>query len=136
MLFEDQVKQSIRQSWRQLQVQEYRLEIDRTTVRNASLQYDSASLQAASAAQTNALSLLNALQSVLNASNALVGDWVTYETNRLNIFQNMGIMQLDPRGVWDDPWYLQLNNEVQEDEAVVPPAMTPGAVPSNSQPQI
>jgi hypothetical protein len=134
MLFEDQVKQSIRQSWRQLQVQEYRLEIDRTTVRNASLQYDSASLQAASAAQTNALSLLNALQSVLNASNALVGDWVTYETNRLNIFRDMGIMQLDPRGVWNDPWYLQ-TPDLQSDDAFVLPAMTPGAIPPNSQPQ-
>ena len=134
MLFEDQVKQSIRQSWRQLQVQEYRLEIDRTTVRNASLQYDSASLQAASAAQTNALSLLQALQSVLNASNALVGDWVTYETNRLNIFRDMGIMQLDPRGVWDDRWYLQ-TPELQGDDAVVPPAMTPAAISPNSQPQ-
>jgi outer membrane protein TolC len=135
MLAEDQIKQNIRLNWRQLQVREYRLEVDRTTVRNASLQYDSASLQATAAVQGNALNLLQALNSVINAQNNLVQDWITYETNRLNIFQNMGIMQLDPRGVWDDPWYLQLNNEVQEDEAVVPPAMTPGAVPSNSQPQ-
>ncbi len=134
MLFEDQVKQNIRQSWRQLQVQEYRLEIDRTTVRNASLQYDSASLQAASAVQNNALSLLQALSSVLNAQNSLVQDWVTYETNRLNIFRDMGIMQLDPRGVWNDSWYLQLN-DVQDDSDFVPPAMTPGVVPPNSQPQ-
>lgn len=134
MLFEDQVKQNIRQSWRQLQVQEYRLEIDRTTVRNAALQYDSASLQAASAVQNNALSLLQALNSVLSAQNSLVQDWITYETNRLNIFRDMGIMQLDPRGVWNDSWYLQLN-DVQDDGDFVPPAMTPGVVPPNSQPQ-
>ncbi len=134
MLAEDQIKQNIRQNWRQLKVREYRLEIDRTTVRNASLQYDSASLQATAAVQGNALNLLQALNSVVNAQNALVQDWIAYETNRLNIFQNMGIMQLDPRGVWDDPWYLQLN-ELQDDGAFVPPAMTPGAVPSNSQPQ-
>ncbi len=134
MLFEDQVKQNIRQSWRQLQVQEYRLEIDRTTVRNAALQYDSASLQAASSVQNNALSLLQALNSVLSAQNSLVQDWITYETNRLNIFRDMGIMQLDPRGVWNDSWYLQLN-DVQDDGDFVPPAMTPGVVPPNSQPQ-
>ncbi|MBC7966478.1 MAG: TolC family protein [Fuerstia sp.] len=134
MLFEDQVKQNIRQSWRQLQVQEYRLEIDRTTVRNAALQYDSASLQAASSVQNNALSLLQALSSVLNAQNSLVQDWITYETNRLNIFRDMGIMQLDPRGVWNDPWYLQMN-DLQDDGEFVPPAMTPGVVPPNSQPQ-
>ena len=134
MFAEDQIKLSIRQNWRQLKVREYRLEIDRTTVRNAALGYDSASLQAAAAVQGNALSLLQALQNVVNAQNSLVLDWIAYETNRLNIFQNMGIMQLDPRGVWDDPWYLQMN-ELQDDGAFVPPAMTPGAVPSNSQPQ-
>lgn len=134
MLLEDQIKQTIRQNWRQLKVREYRLEIDRTAVRNAALGYDSASLQAAAAVQGNANSLLQTLQSVVTAQNALVLDWIAYETNRLNIFQNMGIMQLDPRGVWDDPWYLQLN-EVQADGVFVPPAMTPGAVPSNSQPQ-
>ena len=46
----------------------------------------------------------------------------------------MGIMQLDPRGVWDDPFYLQMN-DLQDDSDLVPPAMTPGAVPPNSQPQ-
>jgi outer membrane protein TolC len=134
MLFEDQVKLGIRQSWRQLQVQEYRIEVDRTNLRNAALQYDIASLQAASGPQTNALSLLNALDAVLGAQNSIVGDWITYETNRLNIFRDMGIMQLDPRGVWDDPWYLQLN-DLQDDSAIVLPATTPAAVPSNSQPQ-
>jgi len=107
---EDRIKQSIRASWRQIQVQEYRLEIDRTTVRNAALQYDSASLQAAGGQQTNALSLVNALDSVLQAQNSLVADWVTYETNRLNIFRDMGIMEIDPRGVWTDPFYLQMDN--------------------------
>ncbi len=131
---EDRIKQSIRQSWRQIQVQEYRLEIDRTAVRNAASQYDSASLQAAGGQQTNALSLVNALDSVLRAQNSLVGDWVTYETNRLNIFRDMGIMQLDPRGVWDDSWYLQLN-DMQDNSAIVPPATTPAAVPPTSQPQ-
>ena len=77
--------------------------------------------------------MLNALSTLLNAQNALVGDWITYETNRLNIFVNMGIMQLDPRGVWDDPFYLQMNN--LQDNEIVPPAMTPGVVLPNSQPQ-
>ncbi|MDA1229298.1 MAG: TolC family protein [Planctomycetota bacterium] len=134
MLAEDQIKQNVRQNWRQLKVGEYLLEIDRTTVRNAALGYDSASLQAAAANQGNALSLLQALSNVLNAQNSLVRDWIAYETNRLNIFQNMGIMQLDPRGVWGDPYYLQLS-ESQNDSEFVPPAMPPVVVPSNSQPQ-
>jgi outer membrane protein TolC len=131
---EDRIKQSIRQSWRQIQVQEYRLEIDRTAVRNAASQYDSASLQAAGGQQTNALSLVNALDSVLRAQNSLVGDWVTYETNRLNIFRDMGIMEIDPRGVWTDPFYLQMDN-LSADGNVSSPASPPDAVLPVPEPQ-
>ena len=131
---EDEIKQSIRKSWRQIQVQEYRLEIDRTTVRNAALQYDSASLQAAGGQQQNALSLTNALNAVLTAQNSLVADWVTYETNRLNIFRDMGIMDIDPRGVWTDPFYLQMDN-LPVDGNVISPASPPDVVLPVPEPQ-
>ena len=110
------------------------MEIDRANVRIAAKQYDNAALQASAGAQQNALSLLQALRTVLDAQNTLAADWVTYETNRLNIFRDMGIMQLDTRGVWNDPWYLQ-TPDLQSDDAFVLPAMTPGAIPPNSQPQ-
>ena len=134
MAAEDEIKQSIRKSWRQIQVQEYRLEIDRTTVRNAALQYDSASLQAAGGQQQNALSLTNALNAVLTAQNSLVADWVTYETNRLNIFRDMGIMDIDPRGVWTDPFYLQMDN-LPVDGNVISPASPPDVVLPVPEPQ-
>ena len=105
MLLEDRVKQEIRRSWRQLRVSEQRLEIDRQTVRIAALLYDNAALDATGPGQNNSLSLLNALDSVLRAQNDLVGDWITYETNRLNIFRDMGIMQIDSTGVWEDDFY-------------------------------
>ncbi|MEI7698689.1 MAG: TolC family protein [Planctomycetia bacterium] len=124
---EDRVKQSIRQSWRQIQVQEYRIQVDRTAVRNAAVQYDSASLQAQGAQQGNALSLQNALGSVLRSQNQLASDWVTYETNRLNIFRDMGIMEIDPRGVWTDRFYLQMQSATAE--TVNSPAATPDVVP-------
>lgn len=128
MAFEDQVKQLIRQSWRQIQVQRERIEIDRQTIRNAARQYDNASLNASRGAQTNALSLLNALNTVLVAQNSLVRDWVTYETNRLNIFRDMGIMQVDPRGVWADQFYLQMEGVPE----VSMPANGPPELPANS----
>jgi hypothetical protein len=134
---EDRVKQTIRSSWRQLGVQEYRLRVDRVTVRNAALQYDNASLQAQGGQQIggqgNALSLLNALNSVLTAQNGLIQDWVVYETNRLNIFRDMGIMDIDARGVWTDRFYQQM-------QASVPvvgsgsPAEAPAVVPSTVPP--
>lgn len=132
---EDRVKLAIRQSWRQIKVQEYRLEIDRTTVRNAAFQYHSASLQAAGSQQTNALSLVNALDSVLQAQNSLVADWITYEVNRLNIYRDMGIMEIDPRGVWTDPFYQQMDN-LSTNGDVSSPATPPDAVPPVPEPQI
>ncbi|MCA9085231.1 MAG: TolC family protein [Planctomycetaceae bacterium] len=99
---EDRVKQQIRQSWRQLMVSRLRLEIDRQTVRNAALQYDNV---ATGQGQNNALSLLQALDSILQAQNALVSDWITYESNRLNIYRDMGIMDIDSTGIWTDDFY-------------------------------
>ena len=104
MAAEDAVKQSIRGNWRQLIVSEQRLEIDRQGVRNAALQYDNV---ATNAGQANNLSLISALDTLLTAQNALVSDWVIYETNRLNIFRDMGIMEINPEGVWVDKFYLR-----------------------------
>lgn len=142
MLAEDQVKQQIRQSWRQIEVQRERIEIDRQTIRNAARQYDNASLNASRGTQTNALSLLNALDTVLQAQNSLVADWVTYENNRLNIFRDMGIMQLDPRGIWLDQFYLQMEGvpgadqqtNVQQPESAPAPESDP-TVPAPPNPQ-
>lgn len=146
MLLEDQVKQQIRQSWRQLMVSEERLEIDRRTVRNAALQYDNAALLATAAGQNNSLNLLNALDSVLRAQNSLVRDWITYETNRLNIFRDMGIMELDSDGVWVDDFYQQevltlpdmpapaeLFPQLQSEPTPAPPAVAAPTQPENEQ---
>lgn len=102
MAQEDQVKQQIRNGWRQLRVSAEQLEIDRQTVRNAALQYDNI---ATSPNQNDNLSLLRALDTLLGAQNALVNDWITYETTRLNIFRDMGIMNIDQGGLWQDPFY-------------------------------
>jgi len=104
MLAEDVVKQQIRDSWRQLMVSEIKLEIDRQGVRNSARQYDTV-VTAPAGGRNDALNLLNALQAILDAGNALVGDWVTYETNRLNIYRDMGIMQVDSTGLWEDKFY-------------------------------
>jgi hypothetical protein len=125
---EDRVKQAIRASHRQIEVQEKRLLIDRTATRNAALQYDSASLQAQGSQQTNALSLVNALNAVLSAQNSLINDWVTYETNRLNIFRDMGIMDIDARGIWTDRFYVEQSSTIPAD-VFAPPANAPDAVP-------
>lgn len=104
MATEDNIKRDIRVSWRQMRVARQRLEIDRQTVRNAARQYDNV---ATDLVQVNSLSLLNALSSVLRAQNSLIGDWISYETSRLNIFRDMGIMDISQDGIWQDRFYLQ-----------------------------
>jgi hypothetical protein len=105
MALEDDITQQIRQSWRQLRVSEQQLEIDRQSVRDAGLSLDIAAINATGPGQSNAFSLLNALDAVLAAQNSLVSDWITYEVNRLNIYRDMGIMEVDDQGLWVDDFY-------------------------------
>ena len=131
---EDSVKQSVRGSWRQLQVLEYRFLIDRSNVRNAALQYDSASLQAAASVRDDALNLTSSLSNVLEAQNSLASNWVAYETNRLNIFRDMGIMEIDARGMWTDEFYVQLlpASTSSEDSLMSPPAVPETPKPADN----
>ena len=122
MNFEDGVKQEIRQRYRQLNVLRQNIDIDRQSIRLAATQYDN-SVELATRSQTNALNLLNALSSVLNAQNSLIRDWVNYERNRLNIYRDMGIMEIDPRGIWYDSFYQDEQLEPEEDSSSQAPAL-------------
>ncbi len=125
MLVEDQIKRDIRRDWRQLDVTRQNFENNRVNIRLAALQYDNAVEAAAAPVEgttargsSSALDLLNALRSVLQASNSLIGDWVTYEQNRLNIYLNMGIMEIDSQGIWVDDYYQSRAasaNEAEQD---------------------
>jgi hypothetical protein len=117
-----------------LQVLEYRFVIDRSNVRNAALQYDSASLQAAASVRDDALNLTSSLSNVLEAQNSLASNWVAYETNRLNIFRDMGIMEIDARGMWTDGFYVQLQpaSTSPEDSLMSPPAVPETPKPADN----
>lgn len=108
MGLEDAVKQQIRNGWRQLRVSEVQLEISRQTVRNAALQYDNIGT---SPNQNDNLSLLRALDTLLDAQNTLVNTWITYETTRLGIFRDMGIMNIDRSGLWQDSFYQDTGDQ-------------------------
>ena len=148
MLAEDTVKINIRNEWRQLNVLSYQFEIARKNVRNAAMQYDQAVETSIapvgpgqSAGSSNGLNLLQALSSVLTAQNNLIQFWVNYEANRLNIHRDMGIMQLDERGVWLDDHYQQqfapftvTAGEGNRTEGVEVPAVPDLAEPSSLPP--
>ncbi|QDT81232.1 Outer membrane efflux protein [Gimesia maris] len=105
---QDDVTFEIRQSWRQLNVLRQNFETSRVQIRLAALQYDSAveaTSDPAQAGRNQGLNLLNALSSVLEAQNSLISNWVNYEQNRLNIYRDMGIMEIDENGIWKDDFY-------------------------------
>ncbi|MBI1346152.1 hypothetical protein GC163_07665 [bacterium] len=139
MQLEDNVKLDVRTEWRQLQVLRQNIETARQNLRIAAVQLDSAveNVNAPTAGRTVTsggsnsgnlgLNLLNALQSVLNAQNDLIGIWVQYEQNRINIHRDMDIMQVDERGVWIDPVYQNLSSI-----SATPPTLSE---PSDEQPR-
>lgn len=117
MLFEDQVKQDVRVAWRQMDVLSRNLETARQALRISVAQFDSAVEQAFEPARVGqsvsrgtglqGQNIQRALDSILRAQNNIIGIWVSYEQNRLNIFRDMGIMDVGPDNVWNDPFYRE-----------------------------
>ena len=124
MLFEDQVKFSVRTDWRQLVVLRENFEVARNAVRVAALQYDLAveqlnapaspsggggggSSRSGGGGSSAGLNLIQALNNLLQAQNQIIGLWISYESARLNIYRDMGIMEIDAQGMWVEPFYQQ-----------------------------
>ncbi len=126
MALEDTVKQGVRRNWRQLSVLKRNLETSRLQLRLAARQYDSAVDQSNAPAATTGGSgsgqsglqgnnLIQALNSIVSAQNALIQNWITYEQNRLGIYRDMGMMEIGPDGIWNDPQYRgTFDRETQE----------------------
>ena len=119
MAFEDFVKQDIRNRWRRVTTLRQQVEFDRQSIRSAALQYDNAAVSVldpvqvqagANAGRGSGLNLLNALNSILVAQNSLVRNWFSYERNRLNFFSDMGMMEIDELGLWQDEYYQSPDN--------------------------
>ena len=132
MRTEDQVKLDIRTAWRQLNVNRRNFDLSRAAVRAANIQLDIAVEQSTGPAAVGGggnqgLNLLQALNSVLQTQNQLIQTWVVYETNRINIYNFMGTLELDPNGFWNDPFYQKRLRDAQEQGRgiEVPPAAPP-----------
>ncbi len=125
MAAEDEVKSSVRSAWRQLNVLKQNLETSRLAVRIAALQYESAVAEGAApkdprqvansgSSGVEGQNLTRALSSILQAQNQLISNYVSYERNRLNIYRDMGIMDIGPDGIWNDPVYRNLDRFDEE----------------------
>ena len=45
------------------------------------------------------------------AQNELIEAWVDYETARLNVYRDMGVMEIDEDGYWVEPTELTSDSE-------------------------
>ncbi|MBD3672622.1 MAG: TolC family protein [Planctomycetaceae bacterium] len=137
MAAEDAIKQDVRQAWRQLQVLKLNFETARRSIRLAAIQLDAAVESSRDPRQAGGsggqgLNLLNALNSVLDAQNQFIGIWVQYQDNRINIYRDMGIMEIDDRGLWDDRFYQELANPGVEPPKITPDSTEPKPFPDSA----
>jgi hypothetical protein len=113
MLFEDHVSQSLRNSLRLAELGQLNFEIRRAAVQSALAQVDLARLRldepprpgqsATQIGATAARDLVSALSDLLSAQNSFLTLWVGYETLRMEIDYELGLMRLDERGYWVEP---------------------------------
>lgn len=145
MQLEDTIKRDVRSEWRRLQLNKANFETGRQNIRFAAIQYDvtnETAYQPSTAGEaafpqsggklqnrgSTGLNLLQALSGILNAQNNLIGFWVAYEGNRINIYKDMDIMEIDERGLWLDPVYqpqppaTTVPPDTSEPVDVIPPA--------------
>jgi hypothetical protein len=103
MLNRDQIVQEIRSDMRNLVLWQRTFEINREQILSAATQLESAEEEVRFPTDVTAsatLSLLQALNSVLGARNALIQTWVSYETSRLSLYRDFDLMDIDANGVW------------------------------------
>jgi hypothetical protein len=113
--FEDSVNQTLRQSLRTLKLLELNLEIQRRAVIIATRRVDQTrevlsrppdpvapGAVAAGLGPTAALNLLTALNDLQSTQNNFMSVWLNHYGQRMLLMRELGLMELDERGIWID----------------------------------
>jgi len=107
--FRDRIDQQLRNTIRQLRLNEVNLEIRRAAVLVAIAQVDLTQLRlseppkpgaTAELGATTARDLVQSLSDLLNVQNDFLSVWVNYRMQQLNLEYDLGVMQLDPEGIY------------------------------------
>jgi len=137
MALEDSIKFAVRVDWREIELTRQNFETARQQVRFAAIQFDNSVEEASNpdpqARANPGLALLNALERVLDSQNSLIANWVNYETSRLNIYADMGMMEIDSRGLWADPFYQGGTGAATPGPPPAPSAALP-SIPAQGRP--
>ena len=109
-LYEDSIWQTLRALLRNIRFNQYNFELQRYAVRvaadqilvNEDLRQIRETLSQASG-PTAARDSVSALNDLLSAQNTFLNVWVFYESQRRNLDQDLGTIQVDAEGIWCDP---------------------------------
>lgn len=144
MRIEDQVKFDIRTTWRPLNLLQMNFETAREQVRAAAAQLDISSelnsapvigaAAGAAGGSAQGLNTLQALSAVLNAQNQMIQIWVNFETNRLQIYNFMGTMEIDENGFWVDEFYRRRADAARAGRSLdgLPPTLPSDSTPPST----
>jgi len=110
--FQDRINQGLRQTLRQIQLDQLNFEIRRTAVYLAIVQVDVTRLrlirppkpgETQQLGATTSRDLVQSLAELVSSQNDILGVYTDYEAQRLNLDLDLGTMELDRCGYWVDP---------------------------------
>ena len=141
--FEDRIKLSIRQSLRQLELDERNLETQRRAVIIAIRRVDQTRLtlsqpaappplpgpdgtvtaepQSAQFSPTATLNLIYAFNDLRSSQDALTSIWINYYATRAALSQQLGVMELSDDGLWIDKPFAQAERAGPDEMPLPPP---------------
>lgn len=103
MAAEDAIVNEIRFNLRQLRTNRFNFQISRQQLIAATRQVDQAQLNLRQQRSTDSSAtqdLLDALETLRDTKISLIGNWINYETSRIDLFVDLELLNLDERGVW------------------------------------
>ena len=110
--YEDRVAEGLRETIRQIRLNQLNFEVQRAAVFVAIARVDQSQEElrvppkvvgTMKLGGTTARDLVDALSALLSAQNSFLNVWVSQEVLRLNLDFDLGTMQLDQNGMWIDP---------------------------------
>jgi outer membrane protein TolC len=112
-VFEDRVRQVLRENLRAIELAQLQFELQRAGVLTAIGRVEQQRLELMrpprpgqeefTLGATTARDLVTALDALLRAQNEFLDGWVRYEVQRMVLDYNLGTMRLDENGMWIDP---------------------------------
>lgn len=123
---EDGIHRDLRRMLRELNVQRENLELQRLAVRlaldRAVVTYMNQQKPGRVLGPNDVRNRLGALSDLRNTQNNIMSVWLRYQAVRMQLYRDLGLMQLDDNGRWIE-LPLPTTDEIEEEEVPIPPAV-------------